>query len=112
MVEQRFVLCRRGVAMIALKWSEILQCAVLCMLHDVAPMVDIRSEFERVRGVKSLGQSRSAWHSFRQKAVWVTSESGTGRAEKLRYDVPQGVGVKNRYEAELTNQRRGSGSKT
>ena len=40
------------------------------------------------------------------------SESGDGRAEKPRYDVPQGVGVKNRYEAELTYQRRRSGSKT
>ena len=71
-------------------------------------MVEIRSEFERVRGVKSLGQSRSAWYIFGQKAAWVSSESGDGRAEKPRYDVPQGVGVKNRYEAELTNQRRGS----
>ena len=44
--------------------------------------------------------------------VWVASENGDGRAEKPRYDVPQGVGVKNRYEAELTNQRRGSGSQT
>ena len=74
------------------------------MLHDVAPVVEIRSEFERVRGVKSLGQSRSAWYIFRQKAVWVTSESGGGRAEKPRYDVPQGGGVKTRYEAKLTNQ--------
>ena len=82
------------------------------MLHDVTPMVEVRSEFERVRGVKSFGHSRSAWHIFRQKAVWVASESGNGRAKKRRYDVPQGVGVKNRYEAELTNQRRGSGSKT
>ena len=64
-----------------------------------------------MRGVKSLGQSRSAWYIFRQKAVWVTSEKGDGRDEKPRYDVPRGVGVKNRYEAELTNQRRGSGSK-
>ena len=62
--------------------------------------------------MKSLGQSRSAWHIFRQKAVWVTSGNGDGRAEKPRYDVPQGVGVKNRYEDGLTNQRRGSGSKT
>ena len=74
-------------------------------------MVEIWSEFERVRGVKSHGQSRSAWYFFRQKAVRVTSESGDGRAEKLRYDVPHGVGVKNRYQAELTNQRRGSGPK-
>ena len=50
------------------------------------------------------------WYIVRQKAVWVTSENGDGRAEKPRYDVPQGVGVKNRYEAELTNQRRGLGS--
>ena len=82
------------------------------MLHDVAPMVEIRSEFERVRSVKSLGQSRSAWYIFRQKAVRVPSESGDGRTQKPRYDVQQGVGVKNRYEAELTDQRRGSGSKT
>ena len=49
---------------------------------------------------------------FSDKAVWVTPGSGDGRAEKSRYDVPQGVGVKKRYEAELTNQRHGSGSKT
>ena len=73
-------------------------------------MVEIRSEFERVRNVKSLGQSLSAWYIFRQKAVWFTPESGDGRAENPLYDVPRGVGVKNRYEAELTNQRRGSGS--
>ena len=64
------------------------------MLHDVAPMVEIHSEFERVRGVKSLGQSGPTWHIFCQKAVWVTSESGDGRAENPRDDVPQGVGVK------------------
>ena len=58
-------------------------------------LVEVRSEHERVRGVKSLGQSRSAWCIFRQKAVWVTSESGDGRAEQRRYDVPQGDGVKN-----------------
>ena len=33
-------------------------------------------------------------------------ENGDDRAEKPRYDEPQGVGVKNWYEAELTNQRR------
>ena len=49
---------------------------------------------------------------LRQKALWVASGNGDGRAEKPRYDVPQGVGVKNRCEAELTNQRRGSGLKT
>ena len=75
-------------------------------------MAEIRSEFERVRGVKSLGQLRSAWCIFQQKAVWVTSESGDDRAEKSKYDVPQRVGVNNRYEAELTNQQRGSGKKT
>ena len=48
---------------------------------------------------------------FQEKALRITSESGDGGAEKTRYDVPQGVGVKNRYEAELTNPRRGSGSK-
>ena len=42
----------------------------------------------------------------------VASGNGDGRAEKPRYDVPQGVGAKNRYEAELTNQHRGLGSKT
>ena len=78
------------------------------MLHDVVPMVDIRSEFERVMRVNRLGQSRSAWHNFRQKALWVASESGDGRAEKPRYDLPQGVGVKNRYKAVLTVQCRGS----
>ena len=36
---------------------------------------------------------------LRQKALWVASGNGDGRAEKPRYDVPQGVGVKNRYEA-------------
>ena len=82
------------------------------MLHDVVIMVEIRLEIERLCAVKSLGQSRSAWCLLRQKALWVASGNGDGRAEKPRYDVPQGVGVKNRYEAELTNQRRGSGSKT
>ena len=61
------------------------------MLHDVAFMVEIRSEFERVQGVENLGQTRSAWYIFRQKAVWVTSERGDGRAETPRYDVPQVV---------------------
>ena len=47
---------------------------------------------ERLWGVKSLGRSRFAWYVFRQKVVWVTSENGDGRAEKPRYEVPQGVG--------------------
>ena len=47
---------------------------------------------------------------LRQKALWVVSGNRDGRAEKARYDILQG-GVKDRYEAELTNQRRGSGSK-
>ena len=64
-------------------------------------MVEIRSKFERVRGVKSLGQSRSAWYISRQKAAWVTLEIGDGRGEEPRHDVPQGVCVKNRCEAEL-----------
>ena len=64
------------------------------MLHDVAPTVELRSGIERLRAVKSLGQSRSAWYIFRQKAVCVTLENGVGRAEKRRYDVLQGVGVK------------------
>ena len=81
------------------------------MLRDVVPMVEIRSEIERLWAVKSLGQSRSAWGILQQKALWA-SGNDDGRAEKPRYDVPQGVGVKNRYEAELTNQRRGSRSKT
>ena len=62
--------------------------------------------------VKSLGQSRSAWCILRQKALWVASGNGDGRAEKPRYNVTQGHGVKNRCEAELTNQRRGLGPKT
>ena len=82
------------------------------MLHDVVIMVEIRLEIERLCAVKSLGQSRSAWCLLRQKALWVASGNGDGRAEKPRYDVPQGVGVKNRYEAEVDNQRRGSRSKT
>ena len=84
------------------------------MLHDVVSMVEIRSEIERLWAVESLGQSRSAWCilRFATETLWVASGNGDGRAEKPRYDVPQGVGVKNRYEAELTNQRRGSGSKT
>ena len=84
---------------------------VLWMLHDVVSMVEIRSENERLWGVKSLRKRWSAWRILRQKASWVVSGSGDGRAEKPRYDVPRGLGVKNRYEAELTNQRRGSGSK-
>ena len=75
------------------------------------PMVEIRSEIERLWATKSLGQSRSAWCILRQKALWVASGNGDGRAEKPRYDVPKGFGAKNRYEAELTNQRRRSGSK-
>ena len=82
------------------------------MLHDVVPMVEVRSEIERLWAEKSLGQSRSAWCILRQKALWVASGNGDGRAEKPRYNIPQGVGVKHRYEAELTNQCRGSGSKT
>ena len=81
------------------------------MPHDVVRMVEIRSEIERLWAVKSLGQSRSARRILRHKALWVASGNGDGRAEKPRYDVPQGVGVNNRYEAELTNQRRESGSK-
>ena len=81
------------------------------MLHDVTPMVEIRWEIERLWAVKSLGQSPSAWCILRQKALWVVSGNGDGRAEKPRYDIPQSVGVKNRYEAELTDHRRGLGSK-
>ena len=74
--------------------------------------VEIRSEIEWLWAVKNLGQSRSAWCILPQKVLWVASGHGDGRAEKPRYDVLQGVGVKNRCEAEFTNQRRGSGSKT
>ena len=82
------------------------------MLYDVVPMVEIWSEIERLWAVKNLGQNRSAMSILRQKALWVASGNGDGRAEMPRYDVPQGVCVHKRYEAELTNQRRGSGSKT
>ena len=81
------------------------------MLHDVVPMVEIRSEIERLWAVNSLGQV-GPWWILRQKALWVASGNSDGRAETPRYDVSQGVGVENRYEAKLTNQRRGSGSKT
>ena len=81
------------------------------MLHDVAPMVEIRSELQRLWGMKSLGRSRSAWYIFRQKAVRVTPENGDDRAEKSRCGVSQEADAKNWYEAELTNQRSGSGSK-
>ena len=76
--------------------------------------VEIGSEIERLWAVKSLGQRRSAWCILRQKALWVASGNGDVRAEKPRYDLPHGVGVKNwySYEAELNNQRRGSGSNT
>ena len=37
------------------------------MLHDVVPMVEIRSEIELLWAVKSLGQSRSAWRCLRRK---------------------------------------------
>ena len=59
------------------------------MLHDVAPMVEIRSDIERLWAVKRLGQNRPAWYIFRQKAVCVTSENVDGRAGKPRFDVPQ-----------------------
>ena len=73
----------------------------------------IWSEIERLWAVKSLGQSRSAWCICDRKRYRSRQETnGDVRAEKPRYDVPQGLGVKNRCEAELTNQRRGSGSKT
>ena len=51
-------------------------------------MVEIRSEIERLYCVKNLGQIRSAWYIFGQKAVWVTSENGDGRAERPRYFHP------------------------
>ena len=66
------------------------------MLHDLVLMVKIRSEIEWLRAVKSLRQSRSAWCNLRQKALWVASGNGDGRADNPRYDVPQGLGVKKR----------------
>ena len=77
----------------------------------LCPWLRFGRKIERLWAVKSQGRSRSAWCILRQKAVWVAPGNGDGRAEKPRYDVPQGVGVKNRYEAELTNQHRGLGSK-
>ena len=50
MVEQRFVLCSEGVLQRLQKGFEICKRAVLCMLHEVVPVVEIRSEFERVWG--------------------------------------------------------------
>ena len=47
------------------------------MLHAVAPMAEIRSEIEKLCAVKSLGQSRSAWYIFRQKAVWSRQKTVT-----------------------------------
>ena len=64
-----------------------------------------------MRGVKSRGQSRLAWKLYGKEAAWVSSENVDGRAEKPRYDVPQGVGAKKPHEAELTNQHGGSGEK-
>ena len=61
--------------------------------------------------VKSLGQSHDLLCIVQLKALWVAPGNGDGQAEKPRYDVPQGIGVINRYKAELTNQRRGSGEK-
>ena len=80
------------------------------MPHDVVPMVEIRPEIERLWAVKSQGQNRPTWCILQQEALWVASGNGDGRAGKPRYNV--GAGVENRYEAKLTNQRRGSGSKT
>lgn len=82
------------------------------MLHDVASMVEIRSGFERVRGVKRFGESRFSRYIFRQEAEWVPSGNGDSRAEKPQYDVPQRVAVKIRYKADLANQLRRSRSKT
>ena len=67
------------------------------MSHDVVLIhtVEIGSEIERLWAVKSLGQSRSAFCILRQKALWVASGNGVVRAEKPRYDLPHGVGVKN-----------------
>ena len=50
-------------------------------------------KLKRLWAVKSLGQSRSAWCVVRQKTLLrVASGNGDGRAEKPRYDIPQGVG--------------------
>ena len=46
------------------------------------------------------------WHVFRQK------EAVTAGLESRGTMYRKGLVSKNRYEAELTNQRRGSGSKT
>ena len=96
--------------MVALKGSEILKHAVLSVLHDVEPMFEIRSEFEMMQRVKSLGQSRSDGMCTDRKRYGSRREAITAELSKSRYDVPQGVGVENRYEAELINRRRGSGS--
>ena len=69
-------------------------------------MVEIRSKFERVRGM-NLGKvgphgilSDIKQYGSRQKAV---------TAELKSRGTMYGVGIKNRYEAELTNQCRGWG---
>ena len=63
-------------------------------------------------GLEEPGAKSARMVYFATESVMVASGNGDGRAEKPRYDVPQGVGIKNRYEAEFVNQRRGSGSKT
>ena len=63
-------------------------------------------------GREEPGAKSARMVNFATETVIGASGNGDGRAEKPRYDEPLGVGVKNRYEAELTNQRRGSGSKT
>ena len=70
------------------------------------------------RKLKGYGRQEPGAKSVRivylatESVMGSASGNGGGRAEKPRYDVPQGVGVINQLEAELTNQRRGSGSKT
>ena len=61
--------------------------------------------------MKSLETNSVRMVNFAPESVWPASGNGDGRAEKPRCDVPQGIDVKNWYEAELTNQHRGSGSK-
>ena len=83
------------------------------MLHDVVPMVEIESEIERLSAVKRLGQSRSAWCFLRQEALWVASQETVTAELRIRWTMyRKEFSVVTRDKAELTNQRRGSGSKS
>ena len=73
-------------------------------------MVEIRSEFDRVRGVKSLGQSPSTWYIFDRKRYGSRQKAVT--AELKSRGTMYGIGwCQKPFEAELTNQRRASESK-